>query len=271
MSTIQNEIPTCVILAHDRSIAELIVPPDMPREQITREWCRLQLRCAGVELTSDTERIIERLVAHPPSPAQEARIVVARATPAVHGEDGTLQWLVDEKSQAPETPAGSINFYDRSPYTLVKQGQLLGFITDPTPGQDGRDVTGRTIPARPGKAVKLQLDETILRDARGQLTSAHRLATDSFNAQAYVSLLSRARIDREFPANRESLYAFGLAPALLRIVAMDDGGSVLVDLTVGDQTPDGFGRYIMVPGDSNVLIIPDYQVKEALRALQTRS
>lgn len=112
-------------------------------------------------------------------------------------------------------------------------------------------------------------EQKYTRDARGQLTSAHRLATDSFNAQAYVSLLSSARIDREFPANRESLYAFGLAPALLRIVAMDDGGSVLVDLTVGDQTPDGFGRYIMVPGDSNVLIIPDYQVKEALRALQT--
>ena len=169
MSTIQNEMPTCVILAHDRSIAELIVPPDMPREQITGEWCRLQLQRAGVELTSDTARIIERLVAHPPSPEQEARIVVARATPAVHGEDGTLQWLVDEKSQPLETSNGSINFHDRSPYTLVKQGQLLGFITDPTLGEDGRDVTGRTIAARPGKAVKLRLDETILRDARGQL------------------------------------------------------------------------------------------------------
>lgn len=88
----------------------------------------------------------------------------------------------------------------------------------------------------------------------------------SFDPREYVSLLSQARRDREFPADAGSLTSFGLAPAVLRVRVEDREGRVLADLDVGSLTPDGFGRYVRMPSSMNVLIIPNYQFEKAIAA-----
>lgn len=110
-------------------------------------------------------------------------------------------------------------------------------------------------------------EKRFTRDAYARWTSPQGASAGAFDAEAYVSLLSRARIDREFPADKETLHTYGLSPALLRVRVLDANGSVLADLIVGERTPDGYGRYVFVPTDSNVLIIPNYQFEAALRAL----
>src|SRR5690606_3597990 len=90
---------------------------------------------------------------------------------------------------------------------------------------------------------------------------------NNFDPGEYVSLLSQARRDREFAADADSLTSFGLAPALLHIRIEDREGAVLADLNVGSLTPDGFGRYVRMPSNTNVLIVPNYQFEKAIATL----
>jgi hypothetical protein len=112
-------------------------------------------------------------------------------------------------------------------------------------------------------------EQKFIRDSPGKWTSTENRDASAFDVEAYVSLLSRARIDREFPADEEALGSFGLAPAQFRILVLDSEGAVLANLAVGERTPDGFGRYVQVPTDTNILIIPNYQFEEALKALRS--
>ena len=89
----------------------------------------------------------------------------------------------------------------------------------------------------------------------------------SFDPEEYVSLLSQARRDREFAADEDALASYGLAPAEFNVRIEDRSGAVLADMNVGSLTPDGFGRYVRMPSNTNVLIVPNYQFEKAIAAL----
>jgi hypothetical protein len=95
--------------------------------------------------------------------------LVARATPARHGVDGYIEWLVDPAESTDDHDGQPINFYNRSSYVMVEAGQVVGRIIAPILGEDGRDVLGRTLAARSGKAASLTLNETIMANREGQL------------------------------------------------------------------------------------------------------
>jgi len=89
----------------------------------------------------------------------------------------------------------------------------------------------------------------------------------SFDPEEYVSLLSQARRDREFAADEDALASYGLAPAEFNVRIEDRSGAVLADMNVGSLTPDGFGRYVRMPGNPNILIVPNYQFEKAIAVL----
>lgn len=89
----------------------------------------------------------------------------------------------------------------------------------------------------------------------------------SFDPEEYVSLLSQARRDREFAADEDALASYGLAPAEFNVRIEDRSGAVLADMNVGSLTPDGFGRYVRMPSNTNVLIVPNYQFEKAIAVL----
>lgn len=90
----------------------------------------------------------------------------------------------------------------------------------------------------------------------------------SFDPTAYLSMLSQARKDREFEPEPGTLAAFGLAPAQMQVQVRHQSGSLLADLAVGELTPDGFGRYVLMPPAARVLIIPNYQFEPAIESLR---
>ena len=86
-----------------------------------------------------------------------------------------------------------------------------------------------------------------------------------FDAAGFVALFSQARSDRTLTPQEGENY--GLAPPQLRIDVRDAAGERLALLDVGALAPDGLGRYVRLPGEAQIRIIPDYQTRAPLAAL----
>jgi len=164
-------------ISQDGLSARLIVPHDFDRSKLVPELCDAMLMRAGIELTTDTKKLIKEFIAKAQAaPEGEFSEVIARGTAPSHGEDGHIEWHLDKLQQPeseplPDTPSPDANakpaeepvsFYDRSVFTVVKTGDVLGTIHHATPGQDGRDVTGKNLASRDGKALDFKYDESIM-------------------------------------------------------------------------------------------------------------
>ena len=87
----------------------------------------------------------------------------------------------------------------------------------------------------------------------------------AFDAADFVSLFSQARSDRILSPHPGESY--GLDPAALHIAIDDAQGVALARMAVGAMAPDGLGRYVQLPGEAQVRIIPDYQTRAPLAAV----
>lgn len=90
-------------------------------------------------------------------------------------------------------------------------------------------------------------------------------AAQGFDAADFVALFSQARSDRILTAEADETY--GLAPPQLRIAVRDAGGAALALMDVGALAPDGLGRYVRLPDEAQIRIIPDYQTRAPLAAM----
>ncbi|MDF2862006.1 MAG: electron transporter SenC [Achromobacter mucicolens] len=120
-----------------------------------------------------------------------------------------------------------------------------------------------------GKAALVTLDGPggsvrLTRQAQGWVASPEGTAA-GFDAAGFVALFSQARSDRTLtPEDGET---YGLAPPQLRIAISDAAGATLARLDVGALAPDGLGRYVRLPDEAQIRIIPDYQTRAPLAAL----
>jgi len=184
MAAAAQETSPTVAIASDKMSAQLVIPPGYDPEMLTTTLLKEIIRDAGVEVTDFTTQALDALTQNKPPADQKNTIDVACAQPPTHGTDGSVQWFVDEKEpsnpgrQADEKPGehtgngaepDAVSYYDRCAFMMVKTGDEIGRIHPALIGQDGRDVTGETIPAKSGKEVTLQIDESIMRRADGTL------------------------------------------------------------------------------------------------------
>jgi len=157
----------------DKSSATLTVPPRPDPRLIPVEAGEGALREAGVEITLAVKQAIVKLFERAAGSDEPVSGVVAEAARAIDGTDGWVDWKIDAESARARAAARSdderIDFREASNYILVKAGQVLGHVHAPTEGEDGRDVTGRAIPARRGHAAKIEVDESLHVDATGSI------------------------------------------------------------------------------------------------------
>ncbi|MCC7409865.1 MAG: DUF342 domain-containing protein [Phycisphaeraceae bacterium] len=159
-----------VIIAKDASAAQLSIAADCPRQSLNAQICLNLLQQQGLAVTPPVRHAVDAFLRQLPPQGQEANAVVATAQPAKDGTDGHVAWLLEEAAPN-DAAANSKNYYAHSAYLMVKPGQVLGQVHNPTPGEDGRDIYGKTIAAKIGKPAPLQLDESIHRDSAGQLVA----------------------------------------------------------------------------------------------------
>lgn len=173
MATVSDQSEPTVVMSSDKLVAQLIIPQGYDRALITQDLILGLIRGAGVEVTDYTNQVVKELDLNKPPEDQDITLDVACAQPAVNGIDGEIQWLVDQQQDEKKEEAGgddeAVCFYDRSAFVLVQTGDEIGRVHPATPGEDGRDVTGNTLPAKSGKEAPLTLDESIMRRADGVL------------------------------------------------------------------------------------------------------
>jgi len=178
-------------ISDDGLLAELIVPADVDRAQLTPELCQAMLMRGGIELSATSPELIVQFIKHARASTGLYHGLIARGTPPTHGEDGYIDWTIDRQdstasapdadaagdtqatgdandpgdandassAQSPNAPA---SHYERSVYTIVKAGDVLGQLYHARPGNDGRSVTGKNLAAREGKPLEFQHDESII-------------------------------------------------------------------------------------------------------------
>ncbi|MGE8704413.1 MAG: DUF4340 domain-containing protein [Achromobacter sp.] len=134
---------------------------------------------------------------------------------------------------------------------------------------DDRGKPARLYAWEPGMAAQVTLagPAGTVQLARGPQgwTATPPGAAAGFDAADFIALFSQARSDRTLPPQDGETY--GLAPPQLRIDVRDATGASLAKLDVGALAPDGLGRYVRLPDEAQIRIIPDYQTRAPLAAL----
>ena len=137
------------------------------------------------------QAIVDAVAEYDPDSERGFEYVIARGTPAKHGEDGRFELDADiveileraaslkrrrpaDEAAMPEKERleGDACHYDRSTITAVKPNDRIGRIVAPTSGEDGTDVCGGTAVARQGAPASIRVDdETIALSENGELTA----------------------------------------------------------------------------------------------------
>lgn len=181
-------------ISGDKFTATLIVPAGFPAAAVTTDACTTTLQTAGVLVTAEVAQACRAVVSDVETHGtkHERRVVVARAVDPVDGQPGRIDWLIVQHDNDIRS------HYDRCAFTMVRRGQVVAAIIDPTPPRDGHDVTGQPLSAKPGAPVVLQFDETLVRDSRGRLVAQIDGALDRSKPVLRIRNLLHIRGDVDF-------------------------------------------------------------------------
>jgi uncharacterized protein (DUF342 family) len=102
-------------------------------------------------------------------------MLIAEGIPPVNGVNGRVDFkfeLKDDILKPQENDDGSVDFRELNLIINATKGELLAEKIPPTPGKEGRRITGELIPPKPGREVLLQAGaNTVLSEDRNKLYS----------------------------------------------------------------------------------------------------
>lgn len=139
---------------------------------------------AGIDITK-IENACGRL---PNIDTPDEVIMIASGQPPQHGVAGRIEFKVDASGQVlyhgtgTSEEDGRVDYKQATTITTVNEGDLLAELIPPTEGKPGVSLTGKTLPARKGKAVLLRLGEGVEVDAEGRLFVATQKGRPIFSA-----------------------------------------------------------------------------------------
>lgn len=192
MADNKSERDVTIHVSPDRMAAELEIPADFAPEHLTTIYVEQVAQGKKVRVDPAVRERIEKVIAQREF-QKELRTVIAEGTPALDGEDGYVEWLVDEpeadseegeQASTPETSAAApapsdeeaerVSYYDRSAFVVVHDGQKIGKVHAPTQGEDGMDVYGDVVRCRAGTPVKIETNESVQTRGDGVLVAQSR-------------------------------------------------------------------------------------------------
>ncbi|MDN5330920.1 MAG: uncharacterized protein PWP45_145 [Tepidanaerobacteraceae bacterium] len=119
-----------------------------------------ELNKSGVVFGIDTDKINEMLK----KGIYNTPVEIARGIEPKEGKDGEIVYRVEiNKELKPKiTEDGRVDFHDLGFITNVEKGQLLAEIIPPEKGSPGKTVTGKVLPAKDGKPVRLRQGKNVV-------------------------------------------------------------------------------------------------------------
>jgi uncharacterized protein (DUF342 family) len=171
-----------VRVAEDEMSAVLAIGPNSGAD-LTPGIVLAHAATRGIVPDPDLEpRIAAVLDAHEPGPKLK-EVVIAEGRPPAHGRDSFVRWedgLVpaaaradaedaedaeddgEDDAEASATGGEAVDHYACSDLKTVEAGQRIGVLTRPTDGEPGQTVTGKPLPARPGRMTQFEFDDASL-------------------------------------------------------------------------------------------------------------
>jgi len=215
-------------LSPDRLQASLVVTPGIDRTYVTSDVVLAKSLSQALQpsprLSKQIEAALAAFAEHDLDSKGEFKCVIATGQPSEEGNDGMfslepeLQQIYDysknrltEESAKPTAEGEALDHHNRTMLMVVKSGQRIGQVNVATDGNDGIDVCGNTIRAKPGKQNPIKFDAqtiechdsgAVISKIAGQLIIEHDSyhISPTLTVDAYVDY-STGNID--FPGNVE--------------------------------------------------------------------
>lgn len=170
--SIQNEIE--VQIRDDGRVALILLPGHLDPQSVDCGLITQYVRKSGVQITGEVEKRIEAIVEKFLADPGPTEAILAEATPAENGIDGRIDWVegFDPKHNDTVNPTDvmeedRVDHHHRSNFLQVEKGTHVATLVQETLGQDGVDVTGKTIKAVPGKKCDLDIESSLRVDGSG--------------------------------------------------------------------------------------------------------
>nr|WP_321513523.1 FapA family protein [uncultured Pseudodesulfovibrio sp.] len=136
---------------------------DFKGNPITPARIDKELRDLGVVIDVDMDMLDAKLAQAKDLGIPLQNQVLVKGVHPVPGRDGWLEYLVTTREiTGTEDESGRLDFRNRGTYPMVNPGQIIGRVHQPTPGEGGIDIYGKTIPAHEGKELRIHLGENVI-------------------------------------------------------------------------------------------------------------
>jgi uncharacterized protein (DUF342 family) len=230
-----------VCVSADAMSAAIRIPGDFPRQMLASELLLQCAREAGVLVSREVMAAVGVLASGPPKEGVEAEVVIARGTPADHGQASVLTWTIDrERADAVKS------FYDRTPYVTVAPGAVLGTVTQPTPGTDGVNVRGETLKARQGAACPVQFRDSLMLKPDGTLVALQGGLLIRSASAAWIGKVLEIPGDVDFTSGNIDFDGdIAIRGGIKDTFKVKATGSVIVDGPIGAATIECGGDLIV--------------------------
>ncbi len=175
MSSGSHQSAIEVTIEEAGSVAKVVIPADFDPALLDVALLANLVQKSGIAVDSAVEAQLLRVAKtfrDKPSPLEH---VIARSTAAIDGQDGRLEWVEGrDPTAAPAAAVGQddtevVDYYNQVGYVRVAKGSHVATLHEPTCGEDGVDVTGRTIKAKPGRRYDVKIDPSLGLDESGRI------------------------------------------------------------------------------------------------------
>jgi len=129
----------------------------------------------NIKVELDEKAIEKQLISATP-----IETTIAKGIKPTDGKDGRLEYMVDMSAKPQfiaDAKEDSIDFKNSMQVTLVNIGDVLASVVPPTDGEDGMDVRGTVIKAKPGEKARFYLGEGV--EEKDELISVTAAGTPS--------------------------------------------------------------------------------------------
>jgi uncharacterized protein (DUF342 family) len=177
MAEQQSGVHASVALDAKNLAARVVIPRSVDPQTVSMQLLTSLARERGVEMSLAAEQRLSEIVQRAKLSAEPIDEVFLQATLPIHGEAAYIEWAPGFNPAAPDerehdrskADDGKVDYYAHQSFVRVTREDHVATIHEPTPGTDGRDVTGRTIPANPGKPLALTIDPSLLKLPDGRV------------------------------------------------------------------------------------------------------
>ncbi len=164
-----------VTIEEGGSVAKVVIPDDFDPALLDAAMLANLVQKLGIAVNSAVEAQLLRVAKTFRDEPSRLEQVIARSTAAIDGQDGRLEWVEGfDPTARPAAVVGQdetdvVDYYNQVGYVRVAKGSHVATVHQPTLGEDGRDVTGRTIKAKPGRRYDVKIDPSLGLDGSGRV------------------------------------------------------------------------------------------------------